>query len=196
MADLEYIPGLDELFRDKELFCETGCKHGEGLRVAADHVPHLLSCDINADMVASTRQALTDPHNGILYVAHCDSLSFLDWYCRVFCGPTLFWLDAHWPAHYGVKYAGERLQFPLLEEVRVVARNKLGFERDVILCDDISNIADEQNPYWQKYRGNAACKFAYDGFRLHDLVQELESTHNVRFHDDGYSPVLIAEPRT
>lgn len=102
-----------------------------------------------------------------------------------FAMKTLWFLDAHFGNHED--------DFPLLAELELLAAMKPGIENDVIVCDDIRVIADDQNPrYWP---GELEGQYVRDEHPWAAYTMPFRQTHEVRvvLEDEGY---LILLPRT
>jgi hypothetical protein len=128
-------------------FVETGCFLGEALRYVQQYtgIPQhqMFSCDINPQYVQAVSQEFPNAN------LRCQgSLEFLMELLPKLEGPTLFWLDAHFPELHGSN-GFDVPQWPLLEEIDTVLRLKRDVGRDIILCDDIRVIEDPANPAWR-----------------------------------------------
>jgi hypothetical protein len=132
-------------FKDEfglELFVETGCEFGEALQRVKSHgfmEHHLYSCDIRKEAVEMVRAGLPQAN---LFVG--DSITFLRSILQGLNGPTLFWLDAHFPALYSHEETAQT-RWPLLEELELIKALKRGFEKDVIMCDDMRVLKHPSN---------------------------------------------------
>jgi hypothetical protein len=125
------------------LFVETGCQDGEGMSFAKkcgfdEHF--LFSCDIRQEAVDSAYRLLPEA-----FIMNTDSLTFLETLLPRLPGPTLFWLDAHFPAFYDVEETSET-RWPLFKELELIRALKPNIERDVIICDDMRMLVNPQNP--------------------------------------------------
>jgi hypothetical protein len=125
------------------LFVETGCQEGEGMTFANqcgfdEHF--LFSCDIRQEAVDATHQLLPGS-----FIMNSDSLTFLETILPQIPGPTLFWLDAHFPAFYAVKETSET-RWPLFAELELIKTLKPNIEKDVIICDDMRMLISPRNP--------------------------------------------------
>ena len=125
-------------------FIETGCEVGEGLRLAKEYgFINLFSCDIRKE--ATDLVALEFPEATLITD---DSLAYLKQILPTLVGPSLFWLDAHFPALYHTEEASET-RWPLLQELELIKALKQDISKDVIICDDTRVIRDVNNPrYW------------------------------------------------
>lgn len=130
-------------------FVETGCGPDcVGIRTAIALGLDAWSCDINAGFVEEARRR----YGGAGHISPMESQAYLRWIIPEFINdsPTLFFLDAHfpdYPDYLNVDTEGVPA-YPLLDELRLIKEIKPGFERDVILCDDIRCIEDLLNPRW------------------------------------------------
>ena len=129
-------------------FVETGCYRGDGLQHAIDigfMESELNSCDIRQEAVDSCLKRFPTSN---LFTG--DSLDFMHQLLPTLHGPTLFWLDAHYPEHYGVKSASDLQKMPMFEEINIIKKLKSNFKDDVIICDDLHVIMDANNPHCNK----------------------------------------------
>lgn len=136
------IHGLDT-------FVETGCGPScVGLRTAIALGLDAWSCDINAGFVEEAKNR----YGVAIHASPRESQDFLRWVIPEFIRdkPTLFFLDAHFPDYpdYLNSDTDGVPAYPLLDELQIIRDLKPGFERDVILCDDIRCIEDLTNPRW------------------------------------------------
>lgn len=140
-------------------FAETGIgPEMDGLRTATALRLTLSSCDINGAFVEAARGLFgvvprTETTCSPKFIAYGESLSFIEDVCyHIKDDPTLWFLDAHFPEYedYGnaPENAAKYPRFPLLDELKAIRKHKAGFERDVILCDDMRCIEDLLNPRW------------------------------------------------
>lgn len=128
-------------------FVETGCGPlQDGLRVGQTLRLRCYSCDTQTDFVEAAHQRFP-----LEVVAPRKSIDFLRDMLRpvpIVNGPTLFFLDAHFPEleEYGSQRTDDIDRFPLLDELRYIKAHKKDVEHDVILCDDVRCIVDLENP--------------------------------------------------
>jgi hypothetical protein len=142
------LSDFKQVFEGKGIinFIETGCYLGEGLDAAQGHFSNYYSCDIS-----------------LKYFEHCRrrfpsvklSYSTSDWFLLrllyTLYEPSLFWLDAHYPAQYDKSVIeSEEIRFPLLDELYLIKRFKHFYEYDIIICDDLRVVQSDDNPV----RGN------------------------------------------
>lgn len=138
MSGLNQVPNLDALVKKYGLttFVETGCGNGNGLRYAAElGLEQRVSCDLREEAAMACKDL------GMIHI--CDSLKFLRSVAHWNEAPTLWWLDAHFPEHYG--HDAPDLKWPLFDELKILAGKK-GIERDVVVCDDMHVINAPDNP--------------------------------------------------
>jgi len=180
LRELDFLPRLIK-DNDLEVFVETGCGNGDGLKYAAElRLEERYSCDTNADYVEQCC------HLGNVYLQ--DSLWFLkDIQCCY--RPTLFWLDAHFPE----KFNTVGSIWPLPQELQILS-SKIGIEKCVILCDDMHAIQDPLNPV-----RDPDCRPEYDWTPVEgaiaDLVKPFEKTHTYQILKTS-TGVLLLEPKT
>lgn len=125
------------------LFVETGCQDGEGMSYAKEcgfDEHFLFSCDIRQEAVDAAYRLLPNA-----FVMSADSLTFLEIVLPKLWSPTLFWLDAHFPAFYDVEETAET-RWPLFAELELIKALKPNVEKDVIICDDMRMLVSPQNP--------------------------------------------------
>lgn len=163
------VPALTQQYQLTNMV-ETGCWHGDGLTFAKQMgIRNLYSCDINETYVLESRARIP---NAVVH--HQDSIEFLKEILPIVAGRTLFWLDAHYPVHYGLTEENEITKFPLVEELRLVRELKQNYEQDVIICDDLRVLSAENNPY---YMPSVGSEFMVD-HSIRDLTDILADTHN------------------
>ena len=156
-----------------ENFIETGCWIGQGLEFAKSiGFSKLYSCDINNDFVSMCKEKFTNDT-----VLHLKSTEFLQQILPFVTGPSLFWLDAHCPVHYGYAVENENTKFPLLEEVKLVISLKQKFEKDVFILDDLRVMHPENNPF---FNATLDKRFLVD-LKIDDFIKVLSPTHKYYF---------------
>jgi hypothetical protein len=185
VSALRQVPGLHDLIARYGLttFVETGSDEGDGLRYAANlKLGPRYSCDINPVSAAVCSQW------GI--VANTTSTEFLRLLKRFIQNkPTLFWLDAHFPATWGIEPWHPNQFFPLLGELQILATME-GIQKCVIACDDICNVQSSDNPT----RRSTAPSCTVEGITLTQLAETLDSTHTATIHDVD-TGILIFTPK-
>lgn len=140
-----FAPGinLDQLKNQFETtsFVETGCWTGDALDYAQKlGFTKIFSCDINLNCVNNCLARVPQAT-----IHHSDSLTFLENILPTLTEKTAFWLDAHFPGHYGLPDS-DRTLFPLVEELELIKRHKQNYMHDVIIFDDVRVLAAENNP--------------------------------------------------
>lgn len=192
MTELTAVPVKE--YKDRfalTAFVETGCYHGDGL-VEARRVgfEFLVSCDLQADAVSQSRQRVPEA-----LIAQNESVQFLLDVCGALLEPTLFWLDAHFPQmHGGVDEPHTKM--PLLEELAMIKQFKRGYERDVIICDDIHVIADPNNPTYKREKIPLdVADYYYVEADWNALTAMLSDTHHFVAMDSERGGVGIFYPR-
>lgn len=149
---------------------ETGCYQGHGLEFARSiGIQSLYSCDINQTYVNNCRNKFPGAD-----IRHLDSVSFLKEVLPTINEKTLFWLDAHYPIHYGLDHEDHITKFPLVEELKLLKSLKKNLEQDVIICDDLRVLLPDENPY---YNPSVGQQFLVD-YTIRNLTEVLEDTHN------------------
>lgn len=186
---------VDALRRQYALrnFVETGTHFGDSVQSALDcGFEHVYSCDLMEHVHdAACRRFAQNPR---VSLHHADSIAFLREILPRLSGPTFFWLDAHFPDHYGYPCRPEH-RFPLAEELRLIARHRP--PTDVIACDDIRVVADPHNPAFTPgalERGGHAALVVPD-VSIEMLAAPLAATHDWRVDLAGEG-ILLFEPRS
>jgi hypothetical protein len=133
-------------------FVETGCHLGDGLSYArSQNYKKLYSCDINVDHVNKCKTRFPEAE-----LFHGESIPFLESLLPSLNERTLFWLDAHFPKHYGFSET-EESKAPLLKEIALIKKLKTNYQHDIIMCDDMriyrspKNIRYHQNEIDESY---------------------------------------------
>lgn len=106
----------------------------------------------------------------------------------------VFYLDAHFPSHYGYDKTAvgkSAASFPTLSEVRTIVNGKRDHSRDVIVIDDLHLFKDTQTqiPYTQK-----STLFQFENKSLVAIEQMLFPTHHVMRVSNGRG-FIIALPK-
>lgn len=153
-------------------FVETGTHEGKGLDFAIEiGFEQYHSCDI-VQKYAEPAFYKYGGNQGSVQIFHGDSLAFLRQLPQGI-GPTLFWLDAHQPWAYDHEIAETYLnKFPVLFELELI-RQRPGYERDVILMDDL--IVIQGSPRW--HEGEVCDYFQVRDIDWPRLVGYLAETH-------------------
>ena len=158
-------------------FVETGTWRGDGLSYAKScGYENLFSCDINEEYASS---AIEKYPFAVIY--NSESIVFMENVLPSINNKTLFWLDAHFPGHYGTDETPEQFRLPLMAELNMIKTYKKGYEHDVIICDDIRNLRCEENP---RYR---------EGELSEEFLLDLDWNEFVHFFDDTHVAVLTHE---
>lgn len=152
---------------------ETGTgPNSSGMETAKRLGLHGYTCDVleqNA-VKAATQFADFDVYYG-------DSVSALKDCLPKLVGPTFFWLDAHCPDD---PSSLPGAIFPLYDELVLIQELKKDYERDIIWMDDVSMIADPENPLakeWDReFRGEKW--IGEKGHLWVDYLSLFAGTHN------------------
>ena len=163
--------GVSDLKHKHQLtsFVETGCYQGDSLMFAKDiGFDKLYSCDIDNNCVIKCQALIPNSK-----ITNLESISFFKEILPTLTEKTFFWLDAHFPAYYGLP-ENETTKFPLIEELKLIKSLKHNYQHDVIMCDDIRILLPDGNPYhlghiWDMFKVNHTIK---------ELTDVLEDTHN------------------
>ena len=178
-------------------FVETGIYNAEGLAEALEKgFDQCYSCDIIERIVKLAKKKFAAHKNVHLFAM--DSFSFLEKIIPDLSGPTLFWLDAHFPERYSKKKKkfSPELFYPTLSELRIVAKKK-DIQNDVILCDDMRLLSDKKNPtfsLWSKLKKHYPSYMTIKDVSIQDFREVLDETHICRLveKETGY---LIFTPK-
>ena len=157
-----------------DVFIETGCFNGNGLRHATScGFNQLYSCDINKIYADGASQEFSNA-----CIKHQDSLAFFQDVLPQVSGRALFFLDAHFPSFYFKPDAeNENTKFPLFEEVKLIKQLKENFHQDVIICDDLRVLAPQGNPF----HVTDLEQYYYVNYTIADLITLLKDTHQHYF---------------
>jgi hypothetical protein len=187
MSTLRHLPVLDlkEHFK-LTTFVETGTFEGDGLQHAVDCGFDLcFSCDLCEEFVVKANERFAK--EATVYISAMDSVSFLKTIPEC-AGPRLYWLDAHQPSLYGLEET-EATRFPVIQELEVIKQRK-GFERDVIMIDDL--IVIQGSPRWHE---GEVCK----ELQIKNVDWNILSTFFIDTHDvmvfSNMEGILLFTPR-
>lgn len=109
------------------------------------------SCDISNEFVESARRRF-GPDSRV-NVMEMESQAFLRGTIQALLndGPTVFFLDAHYPWMPDYRNDPEKAaavaSFPVWDELQIIKEHR-DYARDIILCDDMRGIVDPENPRW------------------------------------------------
>lgn len=175
-----YCDGINlDYFRTKynaTTFVETGCWVGNSLSyVRGLGFTKMYSCDINLDCVTKSQALVPEA-----VIHHSDSITFLENILPTITERTVFWLDAHFPGHYGLPDT-ERTLFPLAEELELIKSLKPSYQHDVIMFDDVHVLKPDNNP---KYNPGLP-----PYYRINKTVNELTDIFSTT-HDYTIIPVF------
>jgi len=134
---LDVLPIVKPFCRPDAVFIETGTYKGEGLAAVMDALPCIYYHSIEANEVffEEAERHLAGLHTLGYSIYHGDTVDLIPRAVDS-AGPSqaVFFLDAHFPSHYG--YAGVT-EFPTLMEVEVIVKRDRDHSRDVIVIDDL-----------------------------------------------------------
>jgi len=152
-------------------FVETGVYLGASVQIAYDSgFTSVYSCDIDNNHVNNARSKF--PHAKIF---SGDSITFLKDVLPSLTGTTLFWLDAHFPEFYGIPYEDTGWKMPLFTELELIKQTKVGYQHDVIMCDDIRVMRHPNNP---KYVPGELEDYLYIDMDWDAFVNQFSDTHD------------------
>lgn len=176
-------------------FVETGCGPPPctALSLAFALEMQGFSCDIDPVYVEKARARF----GGNAEIHLCESLAFLQEVLpKIGDAKTFFFLDAHFP-HYPDYITGAQKidapEWPLLDEMKLIKELKKGIENDVILIDDINQIADPMNPMYTATYGNAPQERPKGAWR--DYVSVFADTHDWYVWRQ-FEGVLVLQPKS
>lgn len=177
MSDLirEHIRELEEIIPRYGIknIVETGTgEDSSGMKVAVRFRLTGFSCDIFPEYVNRARAMypLYDIFEGT-------SLDFLTEVTHWVDGPTLFWMDAHFPQE---DPSPKVPMWPLYEELTLL-RSIRDCSRDVIWCDDMQHVLDPENPIHDQAVGIDILGGRWPGDSAHMLAEYRElfqATHD------------------
>lgn len=158
-------------------FVETGVYLGDSVQIAYNSAfTSVYSCDINPTYVNAARKKY--PHATIVGT---DSVTFLRTMLPLLQGTTLFWLDAHFPGFFNLSpqdsNGDKSLEMPLFDELKLIKEYKVGYEYDVIMCDDMRTLRHPNNP---KYVPNELDEALYIDCDWDAFVNQFSDTHDYR----------------
>lgn len=167
-------------------FVETGCYLGQGLELAKQQgYEKLISCDINNNYVSHCKQHFPDAE-----IVHSHSVYFLNSVLPSLSGPTLFWLDAHYPKYYGLENEQEGTRFPLIEEAKLICQHKKNYQNDVIICDDLRVLSKENNVNYDA----SLDQYFMSSHSINELISLFDKTHYYRIENTD-TGVIIFTPK-
>lgn len=188
MGSLKYhdVPMLRREF-GLELFAETGTHEGFGMMEAlACNFRHCISIESNPELLEAARKHISEVYPEERYSLRAiASPDGVNWILKQLGGPTLWWLDAHFPRLYDDPTTGDEL--PLLGEVTRIVN--AGRTKDVILADDMQIWLETSHPFPSEH---AHMRGRHD--EIARVVALLEPTHLVYICRE-VSGFLLAIPR-
>ena len=174
-------------------FVETGCFQGDGIAVALEvGFERVFSCDISPEFVQRCRSRFQG--NDSITVLQLSSLAFLKQVLSALSGPTLFWLDAHFPHVFGLDELERSVgRFPLPEELATIAALKADVVSDVVVADDLRVIEDPQNLRWRA--GELPEELIVRDLTITELVQLFAVSHELAL-DPRAEGALVLTPNS
>jgi len=152
-------------------FVETGVYLGASVEIAYNSgFTSVYSCDIDNGHVSNARSKF--PHANIF---SGDSITFLKELLPSLNGATLFWLDAHFPEFYNFAYEDPTWKMPLFTELQLIKETKVGYQHDVIMCDDMRVMRHPNNP---KYVPGELQEYLYIDMDWDAFVNQFSDTHD------------------
>lgn len=173
-------------------FVETGCYRGDGIAAALEvGFERAFSCDISHEFVRQCRDRFQGDDSVTIF--ELESLAFLRQVLPSLSGPTLFWLDAHFPHVYGLdQFESSIGKFPLPAEIALIATLKPDVGWDVVVADDLRVIADSRNPRWRP--GELPEELVVRNLSITELFQPLAPSHELMV-DHRAEGALILTPK-
>lgn len=187
---VEFIASFRTTF-DLSVFIETGCYEGAGIHAAhGAGFNDVRSCDLDANRVTQCQERFGSSVR-CLQGRSIDALSLL---VDRSDGPTFFWLDAHYPAFFGMEHLeDEQTRFPVLEELALIRQIRDGALKDVIVIDDLRVIDSIDNPRWAD--GEVSDYYRITHVTVHDIHAPFAATHNLTL-DPQQEGLIILTPRS
>lgn len=153
-------------------FVETGCYLGNGVQWALDSgFKAVHSCDVVQYHVQACRGKFA---GRAVQIHFAESVAFLEDVLPRLKGPTLFFLDAHFPNYYRqlLQQKAERhREYPLYDECLLIRTLKPDHANDLIICDDVDSVPG----FPGTLRGD---RLPYQApFSYSDLVGLFDATH-------------------
>ena len=172
---------------DLTTMVETGCYQGDGIRTAYFYgYKDVHSCDIGVEYVNLCKQMFPSA-----YIEESESLEYLQNLLPKLHDKTLFWLDAHFPQHYGTDVADEQFRIPLISEIELIKNMKPDYHLDVILCDDMRTFRSSQNP---RYIAGEIEEHFYMDVDWEAFVNILSDTHDYHLINE-HDGVMVFTPK-
>ena len=171
-------------------FVETGCELGNGLfhaRQLGFPEQRIYSCDLRKEVVYICHDIFPNMHLSVT-----DSVTFLERVLPTLVGPTLFWLDAHFPEHYGMLGEADAKRMPMFKEIETIKRLKKDYNKDVIICDDLCTLACPENPRYKS--GELEDKY-YIKTDWPAFMNSFSPTHSVECHP-AFEGITIFYPKS
>lgn len=168
-------------FEHIDTFVETGTGYASSTRILKKHFKDGYSIEIHPGLIAEAKKELPDVVfiNNISEVGLKQLLPNLN-------KPVLFWLDAHYPADYGLGNLNLEITLPLERELKLIAQ-RIGKYKDIILIDDAriylkGNFQSGNLP--PSHIGLDGIDFIYQLFS--------EDLYNIKvdFEDEGYISII------
>ena len=190
LSQIEIIPRWKEQY-GLSTFVETGCYLGDGIATAlAWGFECVFSCDLHPDHVEHCRRRFAEEiRSGRVAIFEGDSIAVLEGkILPAMGGPALIYLDAHFPAYYGLAEVGPSTRFPLREELDAIRRHRAGKAADVVLCDDMRVIESPDNPTFCR---DLPRSLVVTEFGLDSLRNALPGTHEAVLLNVGESVLAL-----
>jgi len=155
------------------IFAETGTHEGEGLKLALRFgFMRAYSIEANPRLCQKAIENVSKSFPRERFeIRNEKSPQGVDWILRQLDAPTLWWLDAHFPAMYGDDMTAEELPF-FGEVQRIVTA---GREHDVIIADDMQVWLDMSTPFPNEpgtFRGDPS-----EVYRAREILNETHITY-------------------
>lgn len=172
-------------------FVESGCYRGDGIAAALEAGFELA---LSSDIAPVHAKLSIDRFRGDdrVRITVDSSTSALREQMPLIRGQALFWLDGHFPGHYGLhELESPETKFPLVKELQMIRELRPPFGRDVILADDMRVVDAPDNPRWQP--GEVSEYYRIE-ISIADLTKPFLATHDAVV-DCKQEGILVLTPR-
>ena len=193
---------LNELIdkTNAEVFIETGTLHGDGVRHALNYpFKKIISIEIIPELANRAREQFKDNPN--VEIITGNSSDVLKGILPIIKENIIFWLDAHFPGcdagvqtYDDIKKMDYNVNLPLEEEITSIA-NRIGTNKDVLVCDDLWCYEDvtqgnlnDFDTHCKNHNHNITLDEVNPGKDLSFLYDKFNNTHNFKkvYKHQGY----------
>lgn len=186
MTDIWTFLDNSEIDKNIEIFVETGCYTGDAINYILNNKNYKMhySCDINPKYVTMCKNRFPELDSK-LSISTMDSVDYFNSLIPHIEDKTLFWLDAHFPAMYGM---GIGTYFPVVEECNIIKNQKINMEKDFILCDDIRVFKNAEKYLTSDIMAGSFPRFEMD---IDEFILIFKKTHIIEILNVGQGGVLF-----